>query len=106
LTASGRWVKRAFAGEIPNGFHAGPGVLYRQGCADRVCATEFLQPNFVQKRFALALAAYVALAALALTTLSDRRIRMATLAVLALFALKTWVRRNDVIHPDGESGAE
>jgi hypothetical protein len=31
---------------------------------------------------------------------------MATLAVLALFALKTWVRRNDAIHPDGESGSE
>jgi hypothetical protein len=26
--------------------------------------------------------------------------RFATLAVLAMFALKTWLRRNDVMHPD------
>ena len=30
-------------------------------------------------------------------------IRFATLAVLAMFALKTWLRRNDVMHPDRES---
>ncbi len=49
---------------------------------------------------------YAALAALALATLSDERIRVVTLAVLAMFAVKTWVRRKDVMHPDGESGSE
>jgi len=50
--------------------------------------------------------AYAVLAVLALTTLTDTRLRAATLAVLALFAVKTWVRRKDVMHPDGESGSE
>jgi len=61
------------------------------------------QELVVQKRFVFALVAYVALAALALTTLNDQRIRGVTLVVLAMFALKTWVRRKDVMHPDGES---
>jgi hypothetical protein len=42
------------------------------------------------------LAAFVALGVLAWTTLSDPRIRLATLAILVMFAVKTWVRRNDV----------
>ena len=54
----------------------------------------------------MALVAYAAIAILALTTLSDTRIRVATLAVLALFALKTWVRRKDAMHSDGEGGME
>jgi membrane protein implicated in regulation of membrane protease activity len=58
------------------------------------------------KRFVLALVAYAALAVLALTTLSDTRIRVATLAVLALFVVKTWVRRKDAMHPSDESGTE
>jgi len=33
------------------------------------------------------------------TTIGDQRIRLATLAILAMFALKTWVRRKDVMHP-------
>jgi hypothetical protein len=49
-----------------------------------------------------ALLAYLALGVLAATTLSDSRIRAATLLILALFAFKTWVRRKDVMHPDGE----
>ncbi len=49
----------------------------------------------------MALAAFVALGILSWTTIDDQRIRLATLAVLALFALKTWVRRKDVLHPDG-----
>ena len=58
------------------------------------------------KRFVIALVAYAALAALALTTLTDTRIRVATLAVLALFVVKTWVRRKDAMHPGDESGSE
>jgi len=53
-------------------------------------------------RLAMALIAYAVLAALACSTLSDPRIRMATLAILALFAVKTVLRRKDVMHPDGE----
>jgi hypothetical protein len=60
----------------------------------------------VTKRLAIAFAAYVALGAVAFVTLSDRRIRLATLAILAMFAVKTWVRRKDFMHPDGESGSD
>jgi len=48
----------------------------------------------------VALAAFVALGILSWTTIGDQRIRLATLAVLAMFALKTWVRRKDVLHPE------
>ncbi len=53
-------------------------------------------------RLAMALIAYVVLGALAFTTLSDQRIRLLTLLILALFAFKSWVRRKDVMHPDGD----
>ena len=55
------------------------------------------------KRLVIALAALVALGVLFWTTISDQRIRLATLAILAMFALKTWVRRKDVLHPDSGS---
>ena len=42
------------------------------------------------KKFYLAIAAYVVLAAVAWTTLSDPKFRFATLAILAMFALRTW----------------
>ena len=57
-------------------------------------------------RLYLALAAFVVLGVSAWMTLSDLRMRFATLAVLAMFALKTWLRRNDVMHPDRESETE
>ena len=44
--------------------------------------------------------AYVALGVLSWMTLTDTKVRLATLAVLGMFALKTWVRRNDVLHSD------
>jgi hypothetical protein len=50
------------------------------------------------KRLMVALAAFVALGILSWNTISDQRIRLGTLAVLAMFALKTWMRRN-VLHP-------
>jgi hypothetical protein len=46
----------------------------------------------------------VALAALAFATLPDQRVRGVTLAILAMFAVKTWVRRKDVMH-SGEEGS-
>jgi hypothetical protein len=54
----------------------------------------------------MALIAYLALGALAFTTLSDSRIRLLTLLILAMFAIKSWVRRKDVLHPDGDSESE
>jgi hypothetical protein len=54
-------------------------------------------------RLAMALAAYVVLAVLAWTTLADEKLRLVTLLILALFAVKTIVRRRDVMHPDGDS---
>jgi hypothetical protein len=57
-------------------------------------------------RLAMSLIAYLVLGALAYTTLSDPRIRAGTLLILGLFAFKSWVRRKDVLHPDGESDSE
>jgi hypothetical protein len=57
-------------------------------------------------RLAMALIAYLVLGALAYTTLSDSRIRTLTLLILAMFALKSWVRRKDVIHPDSDSDSD
>ena len=57
-------------------------------------------------RLAMALAVYLVLGALAFATLSDRRIRLLTLFILALFAFKSWVRRKDVLHPDKGNDAE
>lgn len=48
----------------------------------------------------MALIAYTVLGVLAFCTLSDSRIRSATLVILALFAFKSWVRRKDVLHSD------
>jgi hypothetical protein len=55
-------------------------------------------------RLAVALIAYVILGVLTWTTISDARIRAGTLVVLGLFALKSWVRRKDVMHPDERGG--
>jgi hypothetical protein len=53
-------------------------------------------------RLVMALIAYLVLGVLAFTTLTDSRIRLLTLLILGLFAFKTWMRRKDVIHPDGD----
>jgi hypothetical protein len=50
----------------------------------------------------MSLIAYAVLGVLAFATLSDSRIRSATLLILAMFAFKSWVRRKDVMHQDGE----
>ena len=62
--------------------------------------------GLVANRLVVALAAYVALAALAFVTLPDQRVRGVTLAILAMFAVKTWVRRKEVTHPDGDSQSD
>ena len=43
-------------------------------------------------RFGVAMLTYAVIAVLAATTLSDTKIRGVTLAVLAMFALRTWVQ--------------
>ena len=58
------------------------------------------------KRLLIALTAYVALAGLTWTTIEDERIRAMTFALLALFALKTWLRRKDVMDSRGGSEIE
>jgi hypothetical protein len=57
-------------------------------------------------RLAMALIAYSVLGVLAWATLSDFRIRSLTLLILAMFAFKSWVRRKDVLHPDGDRDPE
>jgi hypothetical protein len=51
-------------------------------------------------RLSIALICYGVLGALAWTTLTDPKIRAGTLVVLALFAVKSVLRRNDVLHSD------
>ena len=57
-------------------------------------------------RFWLAMVAYVAIAVLAWNTLTDEKLRLATLVVLALFAVKTVVRRKDAMHPEAKADGE
>jgi uncharacterized membrane protein YfcA len=57
-------------------------------------------------RLAAALIAYAVLGVLTWTTISDSRIRGVTLLILVLFAVKSILRRKDVLHPDGEKDAE
>ena len=54
----------------------------------------------------MALAAYVVIAVLVWSTISDSRIRLVTLAILAMFALKTWVHRKHLMHPGKGSDVE
>ena len=51
-------------------------------------------------RLTLALVAFAVLGGLTWTTISNEKLRLATLLVLALFAVKTILRRKDVMHPD------
>ena len=56
-------------------------------------------------RLIAGLVAYVVLGILTWTTIKDQRIRFVTLAILAMFAVKTWVRRKDFMHPSKGSGS-
>ena len=53
-----------------------------------------------------ALIAYLVLGVLTWFTISDSKIRGVTFVILAMFAVKTWLRRNDVMHPDKSSEPE
>ena len=52
-------------------------------------------------RLSIAFAVYVLLGVLAWSTLSDAKIRLATLVILGLFAVKTLLHRNDTVR-DGD----
>ena len=54
-------------------------------------------------RLFIAMICYVVLGVLTWSTITDPKIRGGTLLILALFAVKTLVRRKDVPHAD-ESG--
>jgi hypothetical protein len=50
--------------------------------------------------------AYVGLAVLTWLTITDTKMRAGTLVILALFAVKSWTRRKDVLHPISEPEAK
>ena len=57
-------------------------------------------------RLSIALICYVVLAALTWTTITDPKIRAGTLLILALFAVKSILRRKDVLHADESSDTD
>ena len=57
-------------------------------------------------RLSIALVCYVVLGVLTWATITDPKIRAGTLVILALFAVKSVLRRNDVLHPDKGSDPE
>ena len=54
-------------------------------------------------RLSIALVCYLLLGALTWTTITDPKFRAGTLAVLALLAVKSVLRRNDVLHADKDA---
>ena len=65
----------------------------------------FAKDRVTMNRLTGALIAYVVIGVLTWTTISDSRIRGATLLILALFAVKSWIRRKDVLR-GSQSDAE
>ena len=57
-------------------------------------------------RLAVTMIAYAVLGVLTWATITDAKLRAGTLVILGLFAFKSWVRRKDVMHPDGKRDAE
>ena len=57
-------------------------------------------------RVSIALICYVALGALTWATITDPRLRAGTLVILVLFAVKSVLRRRDVLHLDADEASE
>jgi hypothetical protein len=57
-------------------------------------------------RLFIALICYAVLGALTWATITDPKFRAGTLLILALFAVKSVLRRGDVLHPDKEGDAD
>jgi hypothetical protein len=73
--------RSGFAAEIPSGFSEG---------------------SMKKHRLWLALAAFAMLGLLTWKTITDEKLRLATFLVLALFAVKTFLRRKDVMQGNGD----
>ena len=58
------------------------------------------------KRLLIAMAAFVGLGGLVWATITDPKIRAGTWLILALFALKSVLRRKEVLHADKGSDAD
>ena len=57
-------------------------------------------------RLYVAMIAFVVLGAAAWMTLTDQRLRLMTLAVLGMFAVKTWLRRREATRLKAGSDVE
>ena len=57
-------------------------------------------------RLAAALIAYAVLGVLSWLTITDVRIRAVPLGILVLFAVKSILRRHEVMHPDGDEDTD
>ena len=57
-------------------------------------------------RLSIALICYVVLGALTWATITDPKLRAGTLLILALFAVKSVLRRRDVLHVDEDKASE
>ena len=57
-------------------------------------------------RLSIALVCYVALGALTWATITDPKLRAGTLVILVLFAVKSVLRRRDVLHVDEDKAGE
>jgi len=57
-------------------------------------------------RLSIALICYVALGALTWATITEPKLRLGTLLILALFAVKSVLRRGDALHADKEGDAD
>jgi uncharacterized membrane protein YfcA len=57
-------------------------------------------------RLSIALICYVVLGALTWATITDPKLRAGTLVILALFALKSVLRRRDVLHVEEDKASE
>jgi hypothetical protein len=98
----GEWLKPTDCKSVPPSevrrFESFP--VHHELSGTRVCR------GGIMSRLAMALIAYAVLGGLAFATLSDFRIRALTLLILGLFAFKSWVRRKEVLHPDGKSESD
>jgi hypothetical protein len=57
-------------------------------------------------RLSIALVCYAVLGVLTWATITDSKFRAGTLVILALFAVKSVLRRNQVLHPDADKDAD
>jgi uncharacterized membrane protein YfcA len=57
-------------------------------------------------RLSIALICYVVLGALTWATITDPKLRAGTLVILALFAVKSVLRRRDVLHVEDDTASE